>query len=218
MSSDSNRIARIDRRRFLRAVAMGAATAPWLLPRAAQARLVCKDHAYGRTCRVGLPTRLLHVTAAQARSQWCWAASIAMIFEFYGRPVAQSRIVAECYGTVVDMPASPYMILAALNRSWIDDNGRDFQVESDWGDATLEQVANDLADDHPLIIGTMGHAMVLTAMTYTFPPILTPYGPTFGPPQLQQVIVRDPWPGRGRRELSVDEVVSTLMCARIRVY
>lgn len=61
----------------------------------------------------------------------------------------------------------------------------------------------------PLIIGSMGHAMVLTAVAYNR--ALSSQG------QVTGAIVRDPWPGRGRRELSGVEVAATMLLARVRV-
>jgi hypothetical protein len=52
--------------------------------------------------------------------------------------------------------------------------------------------------DHPVIIGSVGHATVLTAMQY----IQTPVGS-----QRRSCGVFDPWPGRGARNLSPGEMV-----------
>ena len=51
--------------------------------------------------------------------------------------------------------------------------------------------AQDLAENHPLIIGTGGHAVVLTAVTYV--------QDEWGHSDVTSAIVRDPWPGRGRQ-------------------
>jgi hypothetical protein len=41
-------------------------------------------------CEAGIPTaQVNHIEAVQAMSQWCWAASIAMVFQFYGYEVPQ---------------------------------------------------------------------------------------------------------------------------------
>src|SRR5215470_12768993 len=57
-------------------------------------------------CEAGVPTaQVQHIAAVQAMSQRCWAASIAMVFQFYGHEVPQQRIVRETFGTVVNMPA-----------------------------------------------------------------------------------------------------------------
>jgi hypothetical protein len=52
--------------------------------------------------------------------------------------------------------------------------------------------AQDLAADMPLIVGTMGHAMVLTALTYN--------RDGYGSGVVTGAIVRDPWPYPGLRD------------------
>jgi hypothetical protein len=70
--------------------------------------------------------------------------------------------------------------------------------------------AQDLAQDMPLIIGTMGHAMVLTALSYVLD--------RSGNGSVTAAIVRDPWPDRGRRVLSAQEWYRASFLARIRVF
>ncbi|HVN04880.1 MAG TPA: hypothetical protein VMT86_10710, partial [Bryobacteraceae bacterium] len=67
-----------------------------------------------------------------------------------------------------------------------------------------------LAVGMPLIIGSMGHAMVLTAVSYNRAP--NSQG------QVTGAVVRDPWPGRGRRMLSGQEAAAAMLLARIRVF
>lgn len=161
-------------------------------------------------CEAGILSNIAHVSArSQYANQWCWAACIEMIFRHYGRPVQQARIVQETFGSIVNMPAQPQQILYALNRPWIDDHGRPFSAQADVMSANLMTALQDLQQDHPLVIGTLGHAMVLTAMGYA----QSPYTGV----QLQRLIVRDPWPGRGRRELTGQEAFNISFLARVRV-
>jgi hypothetical protein len=69
--------------------------------------------------------------------------------------------------------------------------------------------AQDLAADMPLIIGTMGHAMVLSRLDYLVD--------QYGRGEVKWATVRDPWPGRGRRVLSPQEWYNISFAARIRV-
>lgn len=69
--------------------------------------------------------------------------------------------------------------------------------------------AQDLTNNMPLIIGTMGHAMVLTSLRYA--------RDVNGNGQVNAAIVRDPWPNRGRRVLTAQEWYSTSFLVRIRV-
>ena len=70
--------------------------------------------------------------------------------------------------------------------------------------------AQDLAQDMPLIIGTMGHAMVLTSVTYI--------RDQFGRGSVLAAVVRDPGRRQGRRVLSPQEWYSTSFLVRIRVF
>lgn len=197
----------MNRRHFLRGSA-GMAAASW--PAAAFARTACGPYFPNgvQRCEAGIDSALAYIPA-QDRSQWCWAASIAMVFGYYGHPVSQQDIVGNTWGSIVNMPAQPGQILANLNRPWIDDYGRPFGVMGDVLSANPISAAQDLAQDMPLIIGTLGHAMVLTALVYD--------RAMNGNGEVVAAIVRDPWPGRGRRVLSAQEWYQANFLARIRV-
>jgi len=160
-------------------------------------------------CQVGIDSSVASVTAAQRANEWCWAASIETIFRYYGHPVRQERIVAEAWGRIVDLPGGPQQIMRSLNRHWRDDNDDEFDVSADAYSANAVTASQDLANDMPLVIGTMGHAMVLTAMTFV--------QDAYGNGQVVEARVRDPWPGRGLRVLSPQEWYSVSFLARIRV-
>ena len=134
-----------------------------------------------------------------------------MIFAFHKHPVSQQRIVKEVWGRVVNMPGQPRQILSALNRKWTDDRGGTFSSKGDALSANAFNAVKDLVDDEPLIIGSLGHATVLTALT----------GDTnvqTGAWQIVEAVVRDPWPGNGgRRVLSPREWGSVNFAARVRV-
>lgn len=173
-----------------------------------------------RVCESGIPSNLIHITAInnpQFQPQWCWAACIAMVFRYYGHPVRQERIVAEAYGNLVNMPAQPWTMLTMLNRAWVDDNGKPFTCYSTPGSTNIVAAADDLAANMPLIIGTMGHAMVLTRLEYAAYYQQTPWGPQLGPAGITSATVRDPWPGKGRRELSGMEWANISFAVQIRV-
>jgi hypothetical protein len=149
--------------------------------------------------------------AYQEQNEWCWAACISMVFDYYDHAVDQERIVKETWGTVADMPGQPADILQDLNKKWTDDDGDDFSCEGDMLSVSLNTAIQDLIDDHPLIIGALGHATVLTAVTSEVDTITTQF-------VIQQVVVRDPWPGNGgRRLLSPVEWANLNFAARIRV-
>jgi len=183
-----------------------------VLFRPALAELSCSSpNANGlQLCVAGLRSDIATTLyAVQSMNQWCWAASIAMVFKHHGFEVPQEEIVAQAWGNIVNMPGQPQQILASLNRVWMDTRGRRFQVSGDVYTANPPNAAQDLAANNPLIIGTQGHAMVLTALQYMRAPN--------GNGTVTLATVRDPWPGRGRRDLRADEWYQTMLLVRIRV-
>ncbi len=179
--------------------------------RPAEADIRCWNDGMGRQiCEVGISSMSAQrASKPQNMTQWCWAACISMIFDYHGHPVSQARIVQQAYGGIVDMPAGPDRILRALNRRWVDDYGRAFIARADIFSVTAATVTSDLQYNHPLIIGTLGHAVVLTAITYY---------PTYNGPYIVGAIVRDPWPTRpSRRQVTPSEWASISFAARVRV-
>ena len=171
-----------------------------------------------RQCEAGISSAVLQVTAAavggQHMNQWCWAACIEMIFRYYGFIVPQERIVRETWGNIHNLPADPNTILANLNRSWRDANGRVFYARGDVFSANVVTAAQDLSQDMPLIIGSRGHAMVLTSLVYY---CAGWNGVSWNVCGINSAIVRDPWPGNGRRLMRPEEWNQTFFLARVRV-
>ncbi len=205
-----------------RAVATGAAAALAVsvlqLPAQAAVRCVPVDTFGTQLCEAGIDNRMRSVVASQQNSQWCWAACVGAIFAFHGFEVDQRRIVQATYGQAVNLPAHGRQIAAASSRNWTTDDGRRFTAYCDvlWDSqfhvgrpTAVADAAQELAEERPLIIGTGGHAMVLTAMTYL--------RDGYGRGQPHAAVVRDPWPGIGRRPLSTQEWYGTSFLARIRV-
>ncbi|MDH5824964.1 papain-like cysteine protease family protein [Luteimonas sp. RD2P54] len=189
---------------------LGAGAVSTMSP--AYAELQCGPwvHPGVQRCHAGLNSQLAFISAKQQRnSQWCWAACIEMVFRYYGYVVPQERIVSETWGSLVNMPGYPGQILANLNRPWQDDFGRRFGVSGDSFTANPITASQDLAGGRPLIIGSMGHAMVLTAVTFD--------RDSHGNGQVVSAIVRDPWEDRGRRILTAQEWFATTFLARISV-
>ena len=204
-----------ERRNLLRAATGGVALASIGGITPALADRVCS--AYGNNmeqCEAGIRSELASQSASAAGSQylnqWCWAACISMVFQFHGYTVRQERIVEETWGDIVNMPAYPDQILENLNRTWTDDQGQQFMAMGDTRTANQFTAAQDLAANNPLIIGTMGHAMVLTSILYV--------RDSSGNGEVTGVVVRDPWPGVGRRQLSGVEWYNAIFLARIRVF
>jgi Papain-like cysteine protease AvrRpt2 len=126
--------------------------------------------------------------------EWCWAASISMIFGFAGHPIDQKQIVAQTYGNVLCLPAgSSRTIGQDLSRTWTDANGDVFtsKVVAAFDPANNilainnAILINELQNDHPILYCNTHHAMVIYAADY----IPTPMGPN-----IVAVAVADPWP------------------------
>ena len=217
-------MSQLTRRHFIvGAAACGTAT---LVGRPSSADLHCQDMPASpmapphRTCESGLPSSMIHVVAKRSRqeqSQWCWAACISMVFAYHKHPVAQTRIVKECYGRLINLPADPWTMLRALNRVWIDDNGKKFRARSSGGTTDPASAARDLVENRPLILGTRGHAVVLTSLQYSAAYYATPLGLRLGPVVITGAVVRDPWPGRGRRVLTPREWAGITFATHVKL-
>lgn len=166
----------------------------------------CAFDGYGNYCiaEVDFSRFAQEAYQSQLQDQWCWAASISMVFEYYDHPVEQARLVREAYGSEVNLPGSGATIAAELNRDWVDDNGGAFSsrlsglFDANAGVVALsnQQMVEELDSGNPLIVGTNGHAMVVTRVDY--------YETVQGP-NVVFVGVFDPWPGNGARALTVQE-------------
>jgi hypothetical protein len=165
------------------------------------------------TCTAGILSAVAAMSADyQHATEWCWAASISMVFHYYNHPVSQARIVQQTWGQIINQPGSNGQILSDLSREWTDDDGSKFKSSCDAMSANPVTAAQDLGNDDPLIICSLGHAMVLTALTY----VQNPSAP--GGASVTAATVRDPWPGNGgRRVLSAQEWFKVSLLVRVRV-
>lgn len=157
-----------------------------------------------------IDSRLAFINARDQRNtQWCWAACIGMVFLYYGLNVSQETLVEQTWGGLVDDTGTPQQILMNLNHPWMDLRGNGFYVTGDSYSANHTTAAEDLSNDMPLIISTMGHAMVLTSLRHL--------PDQYGRGDVIDAIVLDPWEDKGRRSLSEQEWYSADFLTRIRV-
>jgi Papain-like cysteine protease AvrRpt2 len=174
----------------------------------ADAYRTCQTTLNGELCtsEVDFATFTQEAFQTQLATQWCWAASISMIFSYYGHPVSQERIVSEVYGSPVNMPAQAGVQMAELlNRDWTDDFEEPFSARLTGAyDAfagvyalTNDQIIHELDNDRPLLYGNLHHAMVITSIQY----YVLPSGP-----DVVAVGVFDPWPGNGAHGLTPQEM------------
>lgn len=172
-----------------------------------------------RTCQVGLPIGPVP-TARQECQNWCWAACIEAIFQLNGYRVDQEVIVEKVYGSrQACQTATGYQIASAVTGNWISADGTYFSAQADvltdlsMGYArpdALAQAWRALESNTALINGAVGHATILTAMSYL--------EDVRGRTQLTGLTVRDPWPySPNRRQLRADEVAGTFFLCRVLV-
>ena len=101
----------------------------------------------------------------QYKDNWCWAACVQMVLEYYGLSVTQSRIVERAYGDDYDFTANKNDIIGALN-GW-NVNGYVIRVSYEKY-KSAKTLIDAVASGCPLIIGlnerstSTGHAYVLT--------------------------------------------------------
>ncbi|MBS1501504.1 MAG: C39 family peptidase [Bacteroidetes bacterium] len=138
-----------------------------------------------------------YFASSQHNSNWCWAASLQMIFNYYGVNITQEQIVARSYGVdpngkLPNWTGNWRVITANLNNWSVDNNGRQYIVQAVFnrGPTKPAYLIRQLSQFHPVLIGcrsgpNSGHAVVITACSY----VQTYYGPV-----IESIVVRDPWP------------------------
>jgi hypothetical protein len=169
-------------------------------------------------CVAGLQIASLR-TARQRCESWCWAACIETIFFLHGFRVDQKRIAEKLFGTAECEPAVGRQIVETITGDWVDDRGREFSAQAFplvdldygiWEPTAVEDAAHELANNNPLINIALGHATVLTALTYLR------HRDGSGMPL--QMVVRDPYPGNpNRRTLDFQEINGSVFLAAVHV-
>jgi hypothetical protein len=163
----------------------------------------------------GVDARIAPVEAEGASPVWCWAACVSAILRAQGHALAQRRVVAELYGRAPG-PAWGRDIAEATTRRWLADDFRWLSVRCVAiydGDTRVERAelaaaaADELAAGNPLILGAGDHAMLLTEITVA--------RDAYGNGQPLAAIVRDPWPGKGRRALKPHDWTGARFLAKL---
>lgn len=175
---------------------------------------------YPRVQYVGIPSgQMDFFVASQEESQWCWAASIQMVLNYYGVSIDQAQIVRRTYGTdpygiLPDWGGSFQAITANLNNWSMDNYGRYYRVIASVysGPPDPSVLIQELSQGRPIIIGyqngyNSGHAIVITAVGVI---------PTYAGPMVQTIVARDPWPSaenilrHGRVEYNATQFASLI--------
>jgi len=106
----------------------------------------------------------------QYKDNWCWAACVQMVLDYYGIDVTQTKIVERAYGNDFDFTANKNDIIGALNGWHIGEQTIKASYEKYKNAKTLIDA---IASGRPLIIGlnekytSTGHAYVLTHIFFT---------------------------------------------------
>jgi hypothetical protein len=194
---------------------LGAAVAVAGLSRA---ELACQPYDSDWTvCQAGLRFSPEVRTAQQECEYWCWAACIEAIFAIRGYTVSQAAIVERVYADPVCAPAEGQTIASAASGAWRDAKGKTFSAGAEvlidgntglWRADSAAVADAELTAGRPLIVGTAGHAVLLTAVTYAHD--------TQGNYQILEMVVRDPWPtSPNRRTLSQMEAQQMYFLAAV---
>ena len=143
-------------------------------------------------------SRMNYSYSEQHSSQWCWAASIQMVMDFYGIELDQEGIVqrtygCDPYGRLPNWAGSFQAITANLNGMMVDKNGQPYVTAAIMcTDARVipQLIVGELSKGQPVILGYSsgpgsGHAVVCTGCSYYG------YGPNL---TITRIIVRDPYP------------------------
>jgi hypothetical protein len=103
---------------------------------------------------------LAEIFEAQQASNWCWAASVAMILRSYGARVSQEEVVRTLLGVPQNQRASAQAVGDVLNRTWRDAFGQTLvtsaQALAPWRRAmgvSAPEVLDDLANGRPVLLG-----------------------------------------------------------------
>lgn len=111
-----------------------------------------------------------HCFHRQYKENWCWAACIQMVLDYYGLSVSQTHIVERTYGNDYDFTANKNNIIGALNGWYI--NGHTVRANYERY-KNAKTLIDAIANGRPLIIGldekytSTAHAYVLTHIFFT---------------------------------------------------
>jgi hypothetical protein len=162
---------------------------------------------------VGIPS-FMFTPAAQQQDEWCWAASIQMILNWYHIPVTQEMIVNQIKGGLFDAGGTDEEISRGLSTlaSGADHRIHEIRSSTAQGPPPVPFLISELGQGHPILLTfatgpNSGHAVVITAASY----VLTPMGP-----YIKSLVIRDPYPSpqnvqtMGRIEIGEQALVAFL--------
>lgn len=171
---------------------------------AKQLALQQKVEGYSNLYVAGIPGNKLRYYAApsvrgrQIQSNWCWAASIQMVLNYYGVYADQRAIVQKIYGRQTNRPANGNQIINALSGWGFNIANRYSYIRAGYSN-NLQNLLDDLKRERPIIVGmrnpnqNIGHAVVMTGYYFKFDQNRRR--------RVTHIIVRDPWPNNKSRQV-----------------
>ncbi|MBE3636614.1 hypothetical protein [Mangrovicoccus algicola] len=167
-------------------------------------------------CQVGFPDAPF-IDPQDCRSS-CWANCLAYVLTGYGMSVSAGSVLWHMRRTGACGRDNDAARLMAATGGWVDDTGRSFLVTARrLGDLAAETPSQEAfaplveaLSARPLIVGSAGHSMVLTEMSYVDAP---------GRPMRPETLtLRDPWTGTANlRHLAPAEAPERLFAVDIRI-
>ncbi|ABF41583.1 hypothetical protein Acid345_2582 [Candidatus Koribacter versatilis Ellin345] len=127
-----------------------------------------------KTTAVGIPSADFNfASAVQLKTDWCWAASVQMVLNWYHIPVKQTDVVGRIYGKPVDKAASEDEITVALSGTAYDRDHHKVLLRAKRirGVPPTDLLVDELERQRPVLLTirstrTMLHAVVLTSAEY----------------------------------------------------
>jgi hypothetical protein len=157
-----------DRRNFLKI--LGLTGVSLLIPKITNASSNCYnlgqesilEKEYNKICSAKCNNELYNIF--QKKTNWCWAASMEMIFDYWGHDISQEKIVKEVYGNEQDITINVQDMEKISYIPWQEGQSKiKMQLNKIY---EIADVIKNLENDGPVIICTNKHAVVLKELQY----------------------------------------------------
>lgn len=116
-------------------------------------------------------------TIVQEQTEWCWAAVVTAVRNYYGFTTTQATIVFNAHGNTGNAPGSDRDITISVNDQGIMPDGSVMFLHGAElpGMLSPQILYNNLSTFHPVIVAivtgaSMGHAIVITAASFVQTP------------------------------------------------
>lgn len=158
-------------------------------------------------CTVRLLGQVPFFKARSADPGQCWLACLQMASKFHGYAVPVPNLLRDLYDN--KLGKTPWLDLSINTKPVHDDKNKPVQLVLETLQVRAAEAAELLSENNPLIIGSMGHPVLLTSMTYT--------GDLLGGMTLIDATVLDPAPGKGTRVVSSPDWINVSFATRVSI-